>query len=657
MMGDRATLGGRGEERYRNVERQIAALLQSITLPEPQFPYRVGWAHSYDALFTGDYEVDAPAKTLVDEAKRRGRVIVHGEAGAGKTTLLLRLLKEHADLALPVFINLRAWTPPLFDQWQESIDNPVTQMHLLMTELGRPTTNEDELAALRTRKLRLIMVDGLNEVPRDVARGVLEAVDAFARRNTMAGAIVTDRLTRRDLPGDHWRIARLQPVGEQAVMELLEGAGAAREHAELLQRPFFLNLAIHEGVSTASSSGALAAYIERHVEPTRDELFTIARAAYGVYEEHQSRTFDSAEVEALIGRPLMERLQQAGVIERSGAAAYFAHHLYHDYLAAVWIASDSDRWTRSAFDAASFHASSFDALALALEQVEEPARADDLLRRIYDWNFYASAYALAKGRQLGSIAVTEPMEIALLAMLGERQWDPLKATAESVKDALLFEPSGFARSLLQADSLEEVQHLVTQHDADDDGFRQWQALFLTPTDAEVGDEVVDRITDERSLIGWTASNVLRRARLNEQQMSDVRKVLEEHDEWRARWRAAHALGSHPSSANAEALARALEDQDEWVRYGAVRALIEEAAASNRLRRSIIGSVVERVDVIAKDPRTLGELQRALVLREPPDDWADAVAPLVEELWSRASTVEGQDRWRRVAYDVQRQAVA
>ena len=84
-----------------------------------------------------------------------------------------------------------------------------------------------------------------------------------------------------------------------------------------------------------------------------------------------------------------------------GDDASFRHHLIHDYLAALHMAQDRSTWTPGGFDTITLTASSFDPLAMVLEQLPDPADADLFLRRIYDWNFYGAAYALAtcRGRQ------------------------------------------------------------------------------------------------------------------------------------------------------------------------------------------------------------------------------------------------------------------
>jgi hypothetical protein len=204
----------------------------------------------------------------------------------------------------------------------------------------------------------------------------------------------------------------------------VEGIGTA----SLLSTAFFLDLAAKQGLDSASSSRAFEGYFRNHAGLDQERLLAAGRAAFEAYATRKSRTFAREEFEAVAGREVLEALVGAGIVVEEEALAYFKHHLFHDYLASVYLAEDEKRWIGTSFDTITFRASSFDGLAMALEQLEDMRRADLMLRRIYDWNFYASAYALAKGRMLGSVRVSEEMEVALLAMLAERRWDPIFPT-------------------------------------------------------------------------------------------------------------------------------------------------------------------------------------------------------------------------------------
>jgi hypothetical protein len=113
--------------------------------------------------------------------------------------------------------------------------------------------------------------------------------------------------------------------------------------------------------------------------------------------EDQTRTFSFEAFAAIAGPGVAAELADCGVLVRTGAdSAQFSHHLLHDYLAARHVSELPEAgWTPATLNTISFDASSFDTVALVFEQLDE-GRADDFLRRLYDWNLYAAGYALGE---------------------------------------------------------------------------------------------------------------------------------------------------------------------------------------------------------------------------------------------------------------------
>ena len=97
-------------------------------------------------------------------------------------------------------------------------------------------------------------------------------------------------------------------------------------------------------------------------------------------------------------------------------------------------------------------------------------------------------------------------------------------------------------------------------------------------------------------------------------------------------------GAHANHENAEAL------------------LVEEATANPEIGRAIVGRIVELIPRMIQQPLTLHELSRAVLLRDP-DYWSAIVAPILDNLTASLSSVQEQDRWRRLAYEVERRASA
>jgi hypothetical protein len=379
--------------------------------------------------------------------------------------------------------------------------------------------------------------------------------------------------------------------------------------------------------------------------PDQGELATAALRLY----KDESRYFEwSALLAHLSDVGIATRLAASGTIHREGNWAFFRHHLFHDALAAHAVASRPECWEGAVFDTLTFNANSFDAVGLGLEQIHEVGDANQFLLSVYDWNLYAAAYALARGRRLGTLAVDSNTEEAMLAVLAERRWDPVAPSAQRVSDALRVFETDLARRYLDARDVEEVFSIVGEGDAGE-GSEGWRQLFL----GNVGpNRLIDELFDGGPLKGWIAANSLRRSALEGDEFARLVDAFEDAS-GTVRWRAVHVLGSQPGPDAVVLLLGALDDDAwVWVRYGAIRALVEIAASSEELRQSVFEELISRIPYLAKEPRVLAELEKALQLRVPPEGWGLAVAPLLEELFSVAPTVADQDHWRAVGRKVE-----
>src|SRR5262249_23464736 len=150
------------------------------------------------------------------------------------------------------------------------------------------------------------------------------------------------------------------------------------------------------------------------------------------------------------------------------------------------------------------------------ELISSPHAADLFVRRVYDWNLYGAAYALAEALSNGIRSVSRETEVMLVAMLAERRWDRIYTTAERSRDALsLFPPNSTARTLLEeATDLEAIFGVVLQVQSEKEDFLAWRRLFTLPPGSDVPDDAIRLLEHKNSVLGWTAANVLKRVRLS-----------------------------------------------------------------------------------------------------------------------------------------------
>ena len=110
-----------------------------------------------------------------------------------------------------------------------------------------------------------------------------------------------------------------------------------------------------------------------------------------------------------------------------------------------------------------------------------------------------------------------------------------------------------------------------------------------------------RISSSDAILGWTASNALRRSLLETRTARDLRVIYRAsragENAATIRWRVVHTLGMSPEADSLELLLDAISgDEDFWVRFGAVRSVIEHAALSqgDALRTSAFSGLAQHL---------------------------------------------------------------
>jgi hypothetical protein len=604
----------------------------------PNFGYNVARYDDFESLLNGT-GVEIPAEDLPDLALDSGRILLQARGGAGKTVTLDRIAETARKRSLPVLIvSALDWASRL-PHWEDAAVTRREALDALLDDVDR----ERLRSALTTGQPLLVLIDGLNEVPRSTAALALEALDLLAVREPNVGVVVADRLVRRELPSEDWMLATLTPVSESRVREIL-GSRAPSGEVGLLSNPFYLEQARLNPLLRPTGAELNHRFLRHAV--TEDQLPAIAKGAFQEYARREDRFLDRGRFSSMVGADTYRQLVDGGVLVEHEDVARFVHHLLHDYVASLHLVASPRSWDADNFDALTLRATSFDALAMLIEQVD-PRAVDGLLRKVYDWNFYASAYLLEEDRR-SEARVSREMEIALTAMLAERKFDRVITTALRVTDALRVMHSDLAQQFLRAKDLHDLLEAVGRERGEQPWFAEWQEFFTRPLGARARKRDTDVLATEDGVMGWTAANVLRRSTLN----GVAREVerLASNGTRPVRWRAVHVLGAHPGSKSEQVLTRALTDDDyHWVKYGALRSLIEIAAAATPERRqSIFLDLAALTHVLLAREELLREVEQALLVRHQPDDWSETAGLLLEKLWAGSDSVAGQDRWRRLS---------
>ena len=599
----------------------------------PTFDYALLVCGSFDDLLEGrGTRVDATA--ALSRASTTGALLLQARGGAGKTFTARRLLEQSVeDGATPLFANASDWLSLYSDrdEWLHLPSESIFAAADAPFSSGAPT---------------ILVLDGLNEVGSPVATQLIKMVEELAQRYPRLTIVVTDRLSRRELTPNAWVLATLGPVPIESIQAALMAEGVDIGHGDvtLLTNPYYLDQALKARETSSTRSASHDGYLRDHAGLTIQNIETLAAASWNQYRMNQSRRIDAGQLREDVGQETYDKLTTTGVLKFPPSNG-FAHHLLQDFLAARYLSKRPALWTRDSFDVLTFRASSFDALVMLLEQ---SAGTVELIRQVHDWNLYAAAYLLSESRKETTSA--NEVETALLAMLAERQFDRMVKTAEQVRDALRVNSSPLASKLLAlpnvGDVLTHVKETGRPTSDSSSWYLRWYELFTRPLDLPADAQLVQSISSP-DIEGWTASNVLKRYELGSLEVEKlVGFTVDENPT--IRWRAVHVLGSSSGAQAYRALLAALRtDEDEWVRYGALRSLIEMAAHADDddLPRTIFGDLASEVMNLFDQPRLLREFERAILVSNPPAYWVDTVGIMIEKLWAASIRVVDQDRWR------------
>lgn len=643
------------ERHLARLRSDIQAYIQTLAFAEPPFNLDIRWSMTYNELFRDEGEITNES-AIIARAFNAGRVLLVGRGGAGKSRMMLRILRAAAGIGIiVVHVRLQDWLADDDDEWEATTrSNLANGGGFLIDRFGKPATSAVILDWLPPDTRKLLLVDGLNELPSMRGLQILKALDELTRNQVSMAAVVTDRLARRDLPRPvRWDLGLVQPLSSGQIQAAVTSSGLEPGLSmQLLSSPYFLDRALKRDGIASGVVRTQEDYFAGHVNLTAPELETAASASYDAYRTSRGRSFSLERFREIAGSVSTTKLLDAGaLVIASDRTAHFLHHLLHDFLASRYVASlGPTEWTSDVFDAITLQASSFDSVAMVFEQLSGRT-ADRLLECLYDWNLYAAGYALAEAIN-GLVAPSQEMQVLIYAMLAEKQFDPILASRQRATDSLLVVKSTIASAMADASNFDRVCEVVNEVASTSDWFQSWRSLFTDVSVRDISDLDLERLFSGDSVMGWTMANVARRLDMTVRVRRElVSKLLDA--EVPVRWRIAHVLGAFPTNSNSRVLLKLLDaDESHLVRYGSLRSLVEMAARTGdpRLRSSVIRAIRQRIPTIDQIPRLKEELSRALVV-DPllaPPEWRKVVLSVAREFYLRTEDTAARDQWRAFA---------
>jgi hypothetical protein len=678
-------------DRYK---QQFAAALESLPAPGKKYDFPLTFRDVSSNSVPDESSVGIPIEQLITQVQASPLIILRGAAGSGKSTAMQRMaeviVKNNFASILPIYIELRRLKPDALQSLSDDLEDdadpeqylePLLGASIVLLNTAKLKGLVDHVRSLQSGML-LVIVDGLNEIYGE------EAADSILKRLTTyitgcdvgAGVLVTDRITPRDAINQQWKVAQIERLTLEVVLEQFRAKQIDAIYGQLtdndrtlLQTPYFLDYALTHNTSRLSSASEAIATFFEELGFADDTLDRMAKAAFDAYKKQCGSKFDVQQFEQVVKPETFRRLLDEGVVivlsdeedAQSVAAeaapqAQFDHPLKHDYLAARYLAQNTTEWTPESLDVVSFDSNSFDALAMTLELLQNEAQCDTFIQRVHNWNWAAALVCIAKAMRTGSGRHSQKIQFAVLAIVAEKLFDQVQQTRVRASEVLALFPEAIAAPYKQVRSLGELYTLVQQqvqsearYQDSETWFANWRDLFVRFDSPTFGEPDLKQIVSTQAIIGWTAANVFRRFKLSDVDVRQLRayydacRACDFHD-WRAstiRSRVVHALGATDTRPVVDLLFNALnQDTYLWARIGAARSLVEIAALTTdaELRRFVIDTLMQMVnDAESKTLaiKTLREIGQSAFYCDAHAGWHAAVTPLITLVRDRQSEPE------------------
>jgi hypothetical protein len=543
----------------------------------------------------------------------------------------------------PVVLDLRKYA--IEGRHPQGAESSANLLADIMRVGSVPRRTPHELERLAKEARLTVLVDGLNEISREARTALIDYL-ANLRKEGTCYSLVTDRFgPPESFPGfSHATVDKLDSTTVGDLFDREFGRGSFAQLDKQLQRiywrPFFLDLALKIKQKFAGAtvwSGIFRDFFLTQLRMTSQELELVAKSTLKAHEKDGSFALD--RLREMVGENIYQILINAEVLRKDEGG--FEHHLWRDYLFSHDLAGKDGEWNDSVFDVVTTFSSSLECLSLTVEQLPDRVQTDNFLKKIFDWSYLAAIDCIADFRDDDP----EPHQLsvgirsAILAAVAEKRFDPIERTRQRANEFLRYHLYELARPFREAQTREELAQHVASLDGTGDWFEQWKALFTRGSGGVLSAEEIDFVISDDSIIGWTAANLARQSQLDEPGLQRIREMYRKagnsEEKKGIRWRVVHVLGAHPNTGNVDFLVEALSnDLYRWVKYGAVRSLMEIASRSEGdLRERALRGVGEFVESYNPGElwvrrRILQEVTEAAFVRRPQPSWRDAARPIL-----------------------------
>ncbi len=549
----------------------------------------------------------APSAILSDG--NLNAIFLQAPGGAGKSTFLRKLVLTAAEHNhVPFMLDV---TKRLPGKLEELPEKQIIDSWALSGNFDHLKQALDQLGPERI----LLLVDRLNEgtlSPDQVLPALLRIAENVCPGVRLIAAGRVKRITAPEI--SRFTLCTVLPLPQQVQKKHLAelwNPGLSK----LFANPFFVNMQLELAADKSKRKNLPRAsmfrrFFQQHGSIREEEFSQLCEAAFGAYRDCKATVFPKQAWTKLLkaaGYEGDETVGGAVLFEKTGVEspenAQFQHQLLQDFLAGCYVAQDNARWCAEYFDDATLAGSSFEAIEFAAERLG--TRAAEFLVQVYDWNYMAvieSVRNLDAGRHGASSPVSPDFKDALYFLNVLRLFDRFEHTRKRIETVLkdLKVTAGF--ELTEVSSVQDLKEKVSRfYQPVTEMFRTWKRLFLRNDIVKLHDLT---LLAETPFLSWTAVNVFHALDWDASVESTVTLLYDTAKKISFtnigyRWRAVHLLGGRSTNDIITFLFMVVADanENEWVRYGAVRSLAESISLVSKpdLRREYINRLARLIE--------------------------------------------------------------
>jgi hypothetical protein len=640
-------------EKAQIYQKYVTDLLSDLANPKKGLPIP---DKSFHLTFSSEGSQKQDVDLLADFILKNTRVLLLGNAGGGKSGIVRKCAEKLIESnEFPIVLNFKRWKEKINEADRGRLIDADTSYTDKFDILCKTAVTDTDLGRIEKLPKQIILADALNEIydSQDV-QNIILILDEYVRKNAAHDVcvLITDRAKQSYYDSD-WLVAdlnllELKDVRDNIIERFDENSfnELTDSERELLRTPFFLNIALDKQSASprlGSAADAINNYFLNNLKVSADELNKLAEAAFEAYRSEHAVSFSIEKFRGKSGETAFNKLVEANVIiATDDHTAKFDHQLKHDFLASKYLADNQKVWAWDAFDKVTFKSKSLEPLFMAMEQLPDQDQAGNFLKKIYDWNWKAPLRCLQHDEETNKGLLSDEIKIALLALNAEKIFDPVIKTSQKAREQIEKISSDFALKFLEADSPEKLREIVSAYPPESEWFNTWQNLFIRSAETELSESDLQMIISPDPILGWTASNVIRRFDLCSEDFRQLSAYLHlsfelENENVNSsgntiQWRLVHALGKFEDRTTLDLLFHTLSRSGyNWAKYGAVRSLIEIAAftANENTRTEIIEKIEGQLNNL--ESNTLEEICNTAIYRDPFKGWATKFKPIFEKI--------------------------